>query len=72
MRETRAALRADAGTPAGRCSAGMRVVKLKSSPRAVMDVIVAALIALCLVAVLFIVHLRGRGKRDSQKEDADR
>ena len=37
-----------------------------------MDVIVAALIAICLVAVLLIVHLRGRGKRDSQKEDADR
>jgi hypothetical protein len=36
-----------------------------------MDVIVAAFVALCLVAVLFIVHLRGRGKRDSQKEDAN-
>jgi hypothetical protein len=36
-----------------------------------MDVIVAALITLCLVAVLFIVYLRGRGKRDSQKEAAD-
>jgi hypothetical protein len=36
-----------------------------------MDLIVAALIALCLVAVLFIVHLRGRGKRDSRKEAAD-
>jgi hypothetical protein len=36
-----------------------------------MDVIVAALIALCLVVVLFIVHFRGRAKRDSQKEAAD-
>ena len=49
----------------------MRVVKLESSARAVMDVIIAALIALCLVAVLFIVHRRGRGKRDSQNEAAD-
>jgi hypothetical protein len=36
-----------------------------------MDVIVAALIALCLVVVLLIVHLRARGRRDSQKEAAD-
>jgi len=36
-----------------------------------MDVIVAALIALSLVAVLFIIHLRGRGRSDSQKEAAD-
>ena len=33
--------------------------------------IVAALITLGVVAVLLIVHLRRRGKRDSQKEAAD-
>ena len=37
-----------------------------------MDLIVSALITLCVIAVLFIIHLRGRGKRDSQKEAADR
>jgi hypothetical protein len=36
-----------------------------------MDVIVAALVALCLVAILFVVHFRGRSRRDSQKEAED-
>jgi hypothetical protein len=33
--------------------------------------IVAALITLAVIAVLLIVHLRRRGKRESQKEAAD-
>jgi hypothetical protein len=36
-----------------------------------MAAIVAALIALCLVAILLVVHFRGRGKRDSQNEAED-
>jgi hypothetical protein len=34
-------------------------------------VIIATLIAICGIAVLFIVQLHGRGKRDSQNEAAD-
>jgi hypothetical protein len=35
------------------------------------DVIVAALVAVCAVAVLFIVILRRRGKRDPEKKPTD-
>jgi flagellar basal body-associated protein FliL len=36
-----------------------------------MDIIVAVLIAVCVIAILFVVHLRGQSKRDSQKKAAD-
>ena len=36
-----------------------------------MEVIVAALITVCGIAVLFIVYLRGRTQRDPQREAAD-
>ena len=37
-----------------------------------METIGAALITLCVIGVLFLVYLRGRSKRDSQEELADR
>ena len=37
-----------------------------------MDFIVAALIALCFVAVVLVLHFRGRSKLDSRNEAADR
>jgi hypothetical protein len=36
-----------------------------------MNLIVAGLVALCLVAVLLIVHLRRRGRPDSKEDAAD-
>jgi len=36
-----------------------------------MNFIVAGLVALCLVAVVFIVRLRGRGRHDSKNEAVD-
>ena len=36
-----------------------------------MNFIVAGLVALCLVAVVFVVHLRGRGRHDWKNEAGD-
>jgi len=45
---------------------------LEDTSSASLPVMVAALVsALCVVAVLFIVHLRGRGKRDTKKNAPD-
>lgn len=36
-----------------------------------MNVIVAAVLAVCVIGVLFFVYLRSRGKGDAQKDTAD-